>query len=202
MDVRDLAAQHDALTERFKLYEQRVGQLPPVEVLNELRYALRAAIEFITLRDAPNPSAERERELIARMDHALKCAYHDLIDGFVIELTESLANLLQTYPTSTYAVVGGKVADIRRDIDEIQKVISQSRGNPESRAEVYEKKLYDGWFEKLMEHRSYLSAAIPEIARLQEKRDRDERGLRRRQWMMLVGGVIAGLVLKIPWNLL
>ena len=85
MDVRDLAAQHDALTERFKLYEQRVGQLPPVE---------------------------------------------------------------------------------------------------------------------LMEHRSYLSAAIPEIARLQEKRDRDERGLRRRQWMMLVGGVIAGLVLKIPWNLL
>lgn len=127
MDVRDLAAQHDALTERFKLYEQRVGQLPPVEVLNELRYALRAAIEFITLRDAPNPSAEREQELIARMDHALKCAYHDLIDGFVIELTESLANLLQTYPTSTYAVVGGKVADIRRDIDEIQKVISQSR---------------------------------------------------------------------------
>lgn len=53
-----------------------------------------------------------------------------------------------------------------------------------------------------MEHRSYLSAAIPEIARLQEKRDRDERGLRRRQWMMLVGGVIAGLVLKILWNLL
>ena len=44
MNVRDLAAQHDVLAKRFKLYEQRVGQLPPVEVLNELRYALRAAI--------------------------------------------------------------------------------------------------------------------------------------------------------------
>ena len=47
MDVRDLAAQHNALAERFKLYEQRVGELPAVEVLNELRYALRAAVEFI-----------------------------------------------------------------------------------------------------------------------------------------------------------
>lgn len=77
MNVRDLAAQHNALVERFKLYEQRIGQLPPVEVLNELRYALRAAVEFIDLRHTPNPSAEREQELIARMDHALKCAYHD-----------------------------------------------------------------------------------------------------------------------------
>ena len=68
MDVRDLAAQHNALAERFKLYEQRVGELPPVEVLNELRYALRAAIEFI-VRDAPNPSGEREQELIATHTH-------------------------------------------------------------------------------------------------------------------------------------
>lgn len=202
MDVRDLAAQHDALAKRFKLYEQRVGQLPPMEVLNELRYALRAAVEFIALKDAPEPSPVREQELIARMDHALKCAYHDLIDGFVIELTESLANLLQRYPTSTYEVVDGKVADMRRDIGEIEEVISQSRGNPESRAEVYEKTLYDGWFEKLLDHRSYLSAALPDIARVQEERDRNERGLRRRQWLMLVGGVVAGLVLKILWDFL
>ena len=49
MNVRDLAAQHNALAARFMLYEQRAGQLPPVEVLNELRYALRVAVEFIML---------------------------------------------------------------------------------------------------------------------------------------------------------
>lgn len=125
-----------------------------------------------------------------------------ILDGLVIDLTESLANLLQMYPTSTYEVVDGKVADMRRDINEIEEVISQSRGNPESRTEIYEKKLYDGWFEKLLEHCSYLSAAAPEIARLQEERDRDERGLRRRQWLMLFGGAVAGLVLKILWDFL
>lgn len=177
-----------------------------MEVLNELRYALRAAIEFIALRDTPNPSAEREQELIARMDHALKCAYHDLIDGLVIEFTESLANLLQEYPTSTYEVVGGKIADMRHDINAIEDVISQSRGNPENRAEVYEKELYDGWFEKLLEHRSFLTTAIPDVARLQEKRDRDERGLLRRSWYMLSLGAILGalvsLALTILWDLL
>ena len=206
MDVRDLAAQHNALAERFKLYEQRVGELPAVEVLNELRYALRAAVEFIALKDAQNPSPERERELIARMDHALKCAYHDLIDGLVMELTDFLANLLQTYPTSTYEVVDGKVADMRYDISAIEDVISRSRGNPESRTEVYEKELYDGWFEKLLEHRSHLTAALPDIARLQEERDRNERALRRRSWyMLLLGaflGALGGMALTILWGLL
>lgn len=92
MQVRSLVAQHNALAERFKLYEQQVGELPPVEVLNELRYALRAAIEFISQRDAPRDHTERERELLARMDHALKCGYHDLIDG----LSSSSSALLTT----------------------------------------------------------------------------------------------------------
>lgn len=136
------------------------------------------------------------------MDHALKCAYHDLIDGFVIEFTEFLDNLLRTYPTSTFDVVDGKITDMRRDIGAIEEIISKSRGNPESRAEVYEKELYDGWFEKLLAHRSYLTTAVPDIARLQEERDRDERGLRRRAWLMLIGGAIFGLALKIVWDLL
>lgn len=209
MDVRDLKAQHDALAKRFKVYEQCVRQLPPVEVLNELRYALRAAIEFIVLRDTSNPSDERDQELakrekalIARMDHALKCAYHDLIDGFVIELTESLANLLQAYPTSTYEVVGSKVVDMRHTIREIEEVISRSRGNPERRAKDYEN-MYDQWFGELLEHRSYLTTAIPDIARLQEERDRNERDLRRRAWLMLPLGAFLGavvsLVLTILW---
>ena len=91
---------------------------------------------------------------------------------------------------------------MRHDISAIEEVISQSRGNPENRAEVYEKELYDRWFEKLLEHRGYLTAAVPDIARLQEKRNRDERGLRRREWLMMLGGVFCGLLLKILWDLL
>lgn len=213
MDVRDLAAQHNALAERFKLYEQRIGELPAVEVLNELRYAFRAAIEFIALKDAPNPSPKREQELIARMDHALKCAYHDLIDGLVLELTGFVDKLTQTFPTSTYEVAGSRIADMRHDISTIEEVISQSRREPERRAEVYDKELYDEWFEKLLEHRSYLKAILPDIARLQEKRDleiacrqeerdRRERGLRLRSWLMLLIGAIVSVVLTILWGML
>ena len=202
MDVRDLAAQHNALAERFKLYEQRVGELPAVEVLNELRYALRAAVEFIALKDAQNPSPERERELIARMDHALKCAYHDLIDGLVMELTEFIDNLTQTFPTSTSQVAGSRIADIRHDINVIEGVISQSRGKPECRAEVYERELYDGWFEKLLEHRGFLTAAVHDIKLLQEERNRGERGLRWWSLLMMVGAVFGGWLLKVLWDLL
>ena len=154
MQVRNLVAQHNALAKRFKLYEQRVGELPPVAVLNELRYALRAAIEFIALQDAPTAHTEREQELIVRMDHALKRGYHDLIDGLVIELVGFVDNLITSHPKSAYEVAGSKITDIQHDVGEIEQVISESRGNPDRRA--YEKELYDRWFETLLAHRSYL----------------------------------------------
>ena len=201
MDVPTLVAQHNALAERFKVYEQRVRALPPVEVLNELRYALRAAVEFIGLQDAPTNQPEREQELMARMDHALKCGYHDLIDGLTIELAEFIDLLITDYPTSSYEVAGSRIADIRHDISEIESVISESRGNPDRRAEVYEKDLYDKWFEKLVDHRSYLMAtAKPLIARRQEELDREVRGLRRRQWNMLLVGALIALLTKGIWD--
>ena len=89
MNVRDLSAQHNALAERFKRYEQRVGEFPPVEVLNELRYALRAAVELIALKDAPNPSAERERELIARMDMRLSVPIMTSLTGLSLSSLSS-----------------------------------------------------------------------------------------------------------------
>ena len=172
MPVRKLVAQHNALAERVKLYEQRVGELPPVEVLNELRYALRAAIEFIALQDAPRGNGEREQELIARMDLALKCGYHDLIDGLVFELVGFIDNLIENHPESTYEVAGSKITSIRHDIREIEQIISESRGNPDNRAVAYEKELYDRWFETLLEHRGFLvRTAKPAILRRQEEKD-------------------------------
>ena len=201
MRVRNLVAQHNALAERFKRYEQGVGELPPVEVLNELRYALRAAIEFIALRDAPTRDPEREGELIARMDHALKCAYHDLIDGLVIELVGFVDNLIANYPESTYEVAGSKILDIRHHVGEIEEIISKSRGNPDSRTAVYEKELYDRWFETLLEHRNYLAkTAMPAILRRQEQMDDEVRRLRRRGWAMLLIGALVSALATIIWD--
>ena len=198
MDVRNLVAQHDALARRFKVYEQRVGELPPVEVLNELRYALRAAVEFIALKDAPTSRPEREQDLIARMDHALKCGYHDLIDGLAIELVGFIDRLITKYPKSSYEVAGGKIADIRHDISEVESVISESRGNPDSRATVYEQELYDKWFDRLVDHRRYLvDTAKPLIARRQDELDREGRSLRDRQWVMLLVGALVGALVSL-----
>lgn len=198
MQVRNLAAQHNAFAERFKLYEQQVGELPPVEVLNELRYALRAAIEFISQQGAPRDHTERERELLARMDHALKCGYHDLIDGLVIELVGFVDNLITDHPTSTYEVAGSRITDIRHDIGEIERVNSKSRGDPDNRAAIYEKELYDRWFETLLGHRGYLvRTARPAVLRRQEEMDQEVRGLRRRQCVMLLVSALVGAVVSL-----
>ena len=46
MDVTEITRLHNVVAKCFKEYEQRIGRLPPVEVLNELRYALRAMVEI------------------------------------------------------------------------------------------------------------------------------------------------------------
>ena len=59
MDVAEFARLHDVLAKYFKEYEQEVGCLRPVEVLNELRYALRASIELLNLQAGPQSDKER-----------------------------------------------------------------------------------------------------------------------------------------------
>lgn len=136
----------------------------------------------------------------ARMDHALKCGYHDLIDGLVIELVGFVDNLITNHPKSTYEVAGSKITDIRHDIGEIEQVISESRGKPDNRTAAYEKELYDRWFETLLEHRNYLvRTAKPAILRRQEEMDRDVRRLRR-QWAMMLIGALVSLLATAIWN--
>ena len=156
---------------------------------------------MIALKDATTSRPEREQELMARMDHALKCGYHDLIDGLTIDLVRFIDRLITKYPKSSYDVVGSRIADIQHDIGEIESVISESRGNPDSRSVVYEQELYDKWFDTLVDHRRYLvDTAKPLIARRQEKLDREVRSLRRRQWVMLLVGALASLLITGVWN--
>ena len=51
MDIGQLAQIHHDLAERIKRYEQRTGESPPVEVLDEIRYGFRAALELLEERD-------------------------------------------------------------------------------------------------------------------------------------------------------
>lgn len=98
-------------------------------------------------------------------------------------------------------MAGSRITDIQHHIGEIERVISKSRGDPDNRAEVYEKELYDRWFETLLGHRSYLvRTAKPAILRRQEEKDREVRGLRRRQWVMLLVGVVVSLLATSIWN--
>lgn len=201
MRISDLAAAHDALAERFKTYEQVVDELPPVEVLNELRYALRAALELLALKEAAAPrheSTEKERELIARLDHALKCASHDLVDGLVIELGRFLRHL--TDLPSTYEVVGSKFADIFADLQSAEKIIAQSRGDPANRSELYETKLY-GKFEELSKHLRYLTrTAKPLIDQRQQAREQQQRRALWRWWAGIVAAASLGVLLTSLWN--
>ena len=50
MDTAQLTAIHNSLAKRIKLYEQRTGEFPPVDVLNEMRYGFRAALELLDQR--------------------------------------------------------------------------------------------------------------------------------------------------------
>ncbi|MCY4212581.1 MAG: hypothetical protein OXF68_03035 [Gammaproteobacteria bacterium] len=167
-DIAEFTRLHNVLTERFKDYEQRVGRLPPVEVLNEIRYAFRATIELLALRNEKSVGEDegkqkREAELKARILHALLCAYHDLVDGLVISLPRLLDELREQFPTSSATVAGPRLVEILAHVQEAQRQIADSRGKPEERAGIY-KALYDKWFYQLSEDFSFLRAAKLDIA--------------------------------------
>jgi len=77
---QELIDLHDELACRLKEYEHRAGKCPPIDVLNELRYAFRGVIEL----HSETKSVEEANQHIG---HALRCAYHDLVDGILIELS-------------------------------------------------------------------------------------------------------------------
>lgn len=73
VDITELANLHNAFARRLKEYEQATGEFPPVEVLNESRYALRAALELLAVKEGLVPEGDSsEAELSVRILHALK----------------------------------------------------------------------------------------------------------------------------------
>lgn len=176
VDVTELTRLHNALARRLKEYEQATGEFPPIEVLNETRYALRAALELLAVKEGSIPGGESsEAELSVRILHALKCGYHDLIDGLVILIPGIVDGLRQSFPESAYDVIGERMIGIQKDVRQAQALIAESRGKPAARQSIYDQNLYDEWFAKLLEHVRFLKEAGPVIAQRENAKDQATR---------------------------
>lgn len=156
MDIAEFARLHDVLAKHFKEYEQEVGRLPPVDVLNELRYALRASIELLNLQ--AGPQSEKGTELKARIHHALLCAYHDSVDGLVRSIPRFLDDLRLKFPKSSREVAGPRMIEIMTHVKSAEREIAEARGKPDTRHQIYER-LYSKWFDALLGEYAFLREA-------------------------------------------
>lgn len=193
MDYYHITKLHSKLSERIKTYESKFANELPTEVLNEIRYALRADMEIEAERLKPEPCQDTIDHVLERLNHALLCAYHDLLDGVVMDLTLYLHEIVKTRADAAIHILGPKRIEILSDINEITDIIAESRAKLSGRPEVYEK-LYDEWFGKLLDHRKYLNEdALEEIIRYDIKL---KTGRRRNTLIPMLGIVIgiAGLV--------
>lgn len=165
VDIVEITNLHNLFCKRLKEYEQATDEFPPIEVLNEIRYALRAALELLAAKEGlTSPEGDSsEDELAVRILHGLKCGYHDLVDGLVISIPEIMDGLRQSFPESTYDVIGEQMVRINSDVRQVQKLIAESRGNPVARRSIYVQ-VYDEWFAKLLKHLQFLKASGPVIA--------------------------------------
>lgn len=185
----DLIDLHNQLSGRLKEYEQHTGKSPPIEVLNELRYAFRAAIEL------HNSSDVEDGLLLQRIRHGLHCAYHDLVDGILIELSRQLDAAIENYPEATIRILGDKRMEILNDINRVEEKIAGSRQNPEKRMDVYEE-IYDD-FPVLAQHlRFFDQVALPDIIREADRLEVREAKARRNMYIGWAIGAI-GLLLFI-----
>lgn len=187
---------HAKLARRIKEYEQAAVNFPPMEVLNELRYALRALLELweIDKRDEFDEQSFAHAE--QKVYHALLCAYHDLVDGIVIDLREAMTEMTEEYPEAARDILGPRI-EILDLINEVEEKIAASREKPSERKKIYEEELYDNWFTRLLEYRKQITRTIlPEVADkhnlLEEQRRKSNT---RNRFMMLVG--IMGVLLTI-----
>lgn len=166
MDIGSLTAAHNSLAKRIKQYEQRARQFPPTDVLNEIRYGFRAALELLDLADFSQADPDKLGNLNQRIKHAIQCAYHDLVDGIVIEIMRLIDDITEQFPESSYAVAGDRLLAIADAVAQVEERIAESRGKPKDRATIYEATLYEQWFDKLADDLAFIQrTAIPNIVK-------------------------------------
>ncbi len=126
-------------------------------------------MEFLTCEEE-----DRHPELIQRIRHALYCAYHDLFDGVLLELSQELDVVRQEYPDAAYQVLVAKYPDLIKDIARLNSKVANSRRNPENRHKIYDE-IY-GDFPLLIEHyNAFKDAYLPEIVKMSDRMEERER---------------------------
>lgn len=167
MSFERLNKLHKKLSHRIKTYESSLNIAPPPEVLNEIRYSYRAMLEAREL-ELNSPDEQDKIDLAYRKAiHALYCAYHDLIDGIAIDLALAVQKLDEDYFEEFIKVCDQRRHSIIELLNEVTAIMATSRQEHEKREELYEKELYDGYFENLLAERKYiLQTASEDIVKL------------------------------------
>lgn len=176
-DFSKLILLHKKVAGRYKQYETQLASLPPLDVLNELRYALRAIIELLEfIQNKGEQKDEKFKHAEERAHHALLCAYNDLVDGLFIDLTDFIAEVTKNYIYASVQVLGERRIEIIEFLNDVGDKIVESRrkSNADERYRIYDETLYDEWFEKLIGYKKFLfETALPEIASFHEQREQE-----------------------------
>ena len=178
LDVARCVELHHELAGNIKRYEQQLSEFP-TEVLNELRYALRASIELLSHASFDHLDDDQRKDLDyleERLHHALTCAHHDLVDGLVVELAAATKDLMEAFPEATLEVMGDKRLELLSLINAVTELVAKTRSVPEDRRAEYNE-LYEEHFADLIEKWKFLKQTIvPEVyeheGRLEKKRKR------------------------------
>jgi len=164
-EFTEIIALHSKLAKRIKQFEQITGEHPRVKTLSELRYTLRAVLVLISENDelaedtiGETPiSKEQAKE---RALHALYCAYHDLVDGVLIDLTEYMRHFTENFTEASIEVLGKKRQDILETIEEVEIYISEAREHGLKRSKIYDEIIYDQYFVKLVNYKNEIGKTL------------------------------------------
>lgn len=190
---------HSKLAVRYKEYELTDGQTPPIVVLNEMRYALRASIKLLSqasfehLNDA---ELEVHEVSIQEFSHALRNAYHDLVDGILIQISRMMDNAIADYPVAAAKVLGEKRLAILKDLNDVERHIAKSRGEGNKRQELYDTEIYEAWFAKIVDHYRFVDqVALTDIIREHDRLE-SESIKKTRRFQLGIGLTILGILIS------
>ena len=202
--IEDILDLHKKLATRYKEYETTDGELPPIVVLNEMRYALRAIVKILGQASFEHLSEEEQKTLhtsLQEANHALRNAYHDLVDGILIQISRLMESLLVKYPVATANVLDEKRLEILHDINEVESYVVKSRGDGMNRKKLYETNIYEKWFATIVKHHRFLDqVAQVEIIRENDRivtNEKKENRKHRTMITLMILGIVVAIVIAL-----
>ena len=191
----DIAELHAKIAKRYKQFETTDGEIPPLVVLNEMRYALRAMIKILALASFNDLDQKQQHDLDAALQechHALRNAYHDLVDGILIQTSKMMDGVVEKYPVAAVSMLGEKRLEILETLNEVEGHVAKSRGEGQKRQEIYDIEIYDKWFEKLVSHYQLVDQQIlPSIIKEHDRLQKEDASNKRKFCLTVLLSILA-----------